>query len=78
MRRDFAALTHEVHEEGRSEGDMSAASRWSTHWRQRLSTSLWKGNVCAVIARCRRDRVVAGRAVRGTRPTHMMFDTDEP
>ena len=78
VRSDFAALTREVHEAGRGEGDFTAASRWSTHWRQRLSTTLWKGNVRAVIARCRRDRIVAGRLAWGSRPTHMMFDSPEP
>ena len=78
MRSDFAALTREVHEAGRGEGDFTAASRWSTRWRQRLSTTLWKGNVRAVIARCRRDRIVAGRLAWGSRPTHMMFDSLEP
>ena len=59
VRSDFAALTREVHETGRAEGDFTAASRWSTHWRQRLPMHHAVGG-----QRARGDRSVPARSDR--------------
>ena len=48
-------------------GEKHIASQFANRWLPRLSVSVQRGNALAIIHRCRRDRVAAGRSTGGRR-----------
>ena len=56
-----------VEEEAEEWGEKHIASQFANRWLPRLSVSVQRGNALAIIHRCRRDRVAAGRSTGGRR-----------